>query len=149
MLTTDRVAGVALAALALVVLFESWRLKLPLGSLHNPGPSYMPVLLAVALFGFAILVAGVGGAATSVRAVGWAEWRHAAAILGTCAFAALALERLGYRLTMALSLAFLVGVVERKRVIATLVFAVTLAAGTYYLFDTLLRVPLPRGPFGL
>src|SRR5262245_33637144 len=101
MLTTDRVAGVALAALALAVLLESWRLKLPLGSLDNPGPAYMPVLLAVGLFGFAILVAAVGGVATRLGAVGWAEWRHAVAILGTCAFAALALERLGYRLTMA------------------------------------------------
>jgi len=147
MFTTDRVAGVALAVLALVVLFESR--KLPLGSLHNPGPAYMPVVLAVVLLGFAILVAVRGRAATSLRAVGWAEWRHAAAILGTCAFAALALERLGYRLTMAVSLAFLVGVVEHKNVMLALVFAVALAAGSYYLFDTLLRVPLPRGPFGL
>ena len=27
--------------------------------------------------------------------------------------------------------------------------ALAFAAGTYLLFDTLLRVPLPRGPFGL
>lgn len=147
MFTTDRVAGVALGVLALVVLFESR--KLPLGSLHNPGPAYMPVLLAVVLLGFAILVAVGGRAATGLRAVGWTEWRHAVAILGTCAFAALALERLGYRLTMTMSLAFLVGVVERKNVLVTLVFAIALAAGSYYLFDTLLRVPLPRGPFGL
>jgi len=147
MLTTDRVAGVALALLAIVVMFESR--KLPLGSLHNPGPAYMPVLLAVVLFAFGILVIVMGARAVRLRDLGWAESRHAAAILGTCAFAALALERLGYRLTMAVALAFLVGVVERKNVIVTLVFAVALTAGTYYLFDTLLRVPLPRGPFGI
>jgi len=147
MLTTNRVAAVALALLAVVVLFESR--KLPLGSLHNPGPAYMPVLLALALLGLAILVAAWGGAGSGLRAVGWSEWRHAAAILGTCAFAAIALERLGYRLTMAISLGFLIGVVERKGVILTLVFAVAVAAGSYFLFDTLLRVPLPRGPFGI
>jgi hypothetical protein len=39
--------------------------------------------------------------------------------------------------------------VERKSLPAALVFAVVLASGTYFLFDTLLRVQLPRGPFGL
>ena len=147
MLTTNRVAAVALAVVAVVVLFESR--KLPLGSLHHPGPAYMPVLLAVALLVFAILVAAYGGAARGVGTVGWTEWRHAAAILGTCAFAAIALERLGYRLTMAVSLGFLIGVIERQRLILTLALAVAIAGGSYLLFDTLLRVPLPRGPFGL
>jgi len=147
MLTTNRVAAVALAVVAVVVLFESR--KLPLGSLHHPGPAYMPVLLAVALLVFAILVAAYGGVSRGVSAVGWSEWRHAAAILGTCAFAAIALERLGYRLTMAVSLGFLIGVIERQRLILTLALAVAIAGGSYLLFDTLLRVPLPRGPFGL
>jgi len=147
MLTTNRVAAVVLAVVAVVVLFESR--KLPLGSLHHPGPAYMPVLLAVALLVFAILVAAYGGVSRGVSAVGWSEWRHAAAILGTCAFAAIALERLGYRLTMAVSLGFLIGVIERQRLILTLALAVAIAGGSYLLFDTLLRVPLPRGPFGL
>jgi len=147
MLTTNRVAAVTLGALAVVVLFESR--KLPLGSLHNPGPAYMPVLLALALLVFAILVGAYGGAPRGLGAVGWSEWRHATAILGTCAFAAIALERLGYRLTMAIALGFLIGVIERQGVFVTLTLAVALAAGSYLLFDTLLRVPLPRGPFGL
>jgi len=62
---------------------------------------------------------------------------------------AIALERLGYRLTMAIALGFLIGVIERQGVFVTLTLAVALAAGSYLLFDTLLRVPLPRGPFGL
>src|SRR5215467_1267171 len=98
MLTTDRVAGAALALLAIVVIFESR--TLPLGSLHNPGPAYMPVLLAVVLLAFGVLVVVTGARAVRLRDLGWTESRHAAAILGTCAFTALALERLGYRLTM-------------------------------------------------
>ena len=27
-------------------------------------------------------------------------------------------------------------------------FATAMAAGSFFLFDTVLRVPLPRGPFG-
>jgi len=69
--------------------------------------------------------------------------------MATCVFVALALERLGYRLTMAVACVFLLAVVERKGLVPALLFSVGLAAGTYYLFDTLLRVQLPRGPFGL
>lgn len=147
MLTTDRVAGGALILLALFTLWESRRL--PLGSLRHPGPAYMPVALAVLLLVLGILVVLADRHAAAVAAVGWTEWRHAVAIFAVCAFAAWALERLGYRLTVAAALAFLVGVVERKGVVFTVVFSLALALGTFLLFDTLLRVPLPRGPFGL
>jgi hypothetical protein len=39
--------------------------------------------------------------------------------------------------------------VERKGWIAGLIFAAAFALGTYGLFHTLLRVQLPRGPFGI
>jgi hypothetical protein len=109
----------------------------------------MPALLAVAMLVSGVLIAALGRDATTLGAAGWAEWRHTAAILGACAFVALALERLGYRLTMALACAFLLSVVERKGLVPTVLFAAGMAAGTYYLFDTVLRVQLPRGFFGL
>jgi hypothetical protein len=147
MLTTDRVAGVALVVVGLYVLWESR--VLPLGTLWNPGPAYVPVVLALLVMLLGLLTAGGGAAAPHVARVGWPEWRRAAVIVGVCVFAALALERLGWRVTIALALAFLVGVVERKGVVAALVFALGLALGTHYLFDTVLRVPLPRGFLGL
>jgi hypothetical protein len=146
-LTTDRVAGGALVMLALFTLWESRRL--PLGSLHNPGPAYMPVALALVLLVFGALLVVTGRRAPALAGVGWVEWRHAVAIFAACAFAALALERLGYRATVALTLAFLLGVVERKGIVFTAVFSLALALASFLLFDTLLRVPLPRGPFGL
>ena len=147
MLTTERVAGAALVLLALVVVRESR--ALPLGSLSNPGPAYMPVVLAALLLIFGVALVIVGGRASSLASVGWSEWRHAVAIFAVCAFAAWALERLGYRATVTLALAFLLGVVERKAVVFTVLFSLALALGTFLLFDTLLRVPLPRGPLGL
>ena len=122
---------------------------MPLGSLRNPGPAYVPVVLALVLLGFGALVFLLGGKAPRLAAVGWSEWRHAVAIFLVCAFAALALERLGFRLTIALSLAFLLGVVERKGVAVTAAVSIVFAGAAFLLFDTLLRVPLPRGPFGL
>jgi len=146
-MTVDRVSGVALALFAVIVLVESRRL--PLGSLANPGPAYVPVLLAVFLFLSGIAVAALGAGAPAIGTLTWTEWRHTVAIFAACAFCALGLERLGYRVTIFLALLFLLGVVERKRPLPTLLFAVAVAAGTFFLFDTLLRVPLPRGSLGL
>ena len=147
MLTVDRIAG---AALALVALFVLWQSRvLPLGSLGNPGPAYMPTVLAALLLLGGLAIAALGGNAPSPGMLGFREWRHVVAIVAACVFAALGLERLGYRLTMLVVLLFLLGVVERKRPVAALVFAVAFAGGTFLLFDGVLRVPLPRGPLGL
>lgn len=147
-MTIDRVGGVVLALLALFTIEETYRLRLPLGNLQNPGPAYMPTLLALLLLGFAILIVAFGTRTPALGAVGWSEWRHAVAILAVCAFMALGLERLGYRLTIFVALAFLLGVVERQRLVTTAVFSVAFSAASFYLFAVLLRVPLPRGPWG-
>jgi hypothetical protein len=147
-MTIDRVGGGALALLALLTLEETYRLRLPLGSWQNPGPAYVPVLLALLLLVFGILAFAAGAKAERVSAVGWSEWRHGAAILAACAFMALAFERLGYRLTIFVSLAALLGLLERQHWLTTLLFSAGFALGSFYLFATLLRVPLPYGPWG-
>jgi putative tricarboxylic transport membrane protein len=147
-MSADRVSGLGLALLALLVLEESWRLRLPLGSLANPGPAYFPGALALLLLVAGVAVAALGGGGPRLASLRWSEWRHSVAIFAAGGFCALALERLGYRLTIFLMLAFLAGVIERKPAVPTLAFAGAMAGGTFWLFDTLLRVPLPRGPFG-
>lgn len=151
MLRTDRIAGGALGLLGLFVLWESLASarRLPLGTLRNPGPAYVPVLLALTLLIFGALIAVAGARSPRLRETDWSEWRSAIAIFAVCAFAALMLERLGYRITVTALLLVLVGVVERRGLVFTVAFSLALAAGTYFVFDTLLRVPLPRGPFGL
>jgi hypothetical protein len=149
-MTTDRVAGSALVLLAAVVLVETWRAGLPLGSIRTPGPAYLPVVLALLLTGFgAALVLARDRTAAGVASVGWREWRHAVAIFAALVFSAWALERLGYRLTVTVVLAFLLGVVERKGVVVTVAIAVGLALASFFLFGTVLRVPLPVGPLGI
>jgi hypothetical protein len=145
--TVDRVAGGALVLIGLVTIWESR--VFPLGSLHRPGPAYMPVVLAGLLILFGAAVFAMDARVRRLAEVGWPEWRHALAIFGACAFAAWGLERLGYRLTMAVVVAFLLLVVERKGWALGLTLTVAMAWGSFFVFDTLLRVPLPRGPFGL
>lgn len=144
-LTSDRLAGAALAAFAIFVLWESR--ALPFGTIRDPGAGAVPVLLAVTLLVCGVAVVAGGAAAQPVAAIVWTEWRHAVAILGACVFMALALERLGYRLTILVTLLALLTLVERKRWVVGAVFAIGFSLGSYFLFNTLLRVPLPQGPF--
>lgn len=146
MLTRDRVAGVALLVFALAVMWEDR--AFPLGTVTKPGPGYMPMLLAGILAAMAALVIWAGGRSPAWTSLTWLEWRHAVAILAACVFAALALERIGYRLTVIILVSFLLWVVERKRATITAATALGLSLGTFYVFSTLLKVPLPLGPGG-
>jgi putative tricarboxylic transport membrane protein len=146
-LTTDRVAGGALVLVGLVAIREG--LAFPLGTVARPGPAAMPVVLGGLLVLFGLLVAVRDAGSRRLAEVGWPEWRHAAAIAIAAAFAAWGLDRLGYRITVAAVMLFLLGVLERQRLVVTLTMTALVALGSYLLFDTLLRVPLPRGPFGI
>ena len=89
-----------------------------------------------------------GGRAPLLSSLRWQEWRHALAILAASIFAVFSLERLGYRLTMLLVLGFLIGLVEKRGWGVSLLLAFSLSFGSFFLFYTILRVPLPEGPFG-
>ena len=146
-LRIDQVAGAFFTAFSLLVLWETR--KIPFGFLAEPGPGAMPTILAFTLLACSVALIIGGRSGKRAAAIQWTEWRHAGFILGTCAFMALALERLGYRLTIFIALLTLVSVLERKGWIAGVVFAGCFSFGTYYLFSALLHVPLPKGPFGL
>ena len=144
-LRADRIAGAAIFLFAALVLWEDR--VLPLGTLARPGPGMLPMALALALAGFGVLIF-LGG---DVRKLDFdrREVLRATSIAGACTFAALMLERLGYRLTIAAVLFFLLAVVERRPPFLALIVAAALAALSHYVFAGLLRVPLPRGPFGI
>jgi hypothetical protein len=140
----DRVAGIVLVLTAIAIAWESR--VLPLGTLSRPGAAYMPLVTAAALGLMGALIALRGGG-PALRALAWPEARHAAFLLAACAFAAWALERLGYRLTVLLMVVFFLGLLERRPPIVVAAVALGLSLGSFYLFSHLLRVPLPLGPW--
>ena len=145
-MTIDRVSG---AFLVLVGLFVAWeRRVLPLGSTSHPGPGYVPLLLALLLIVLGGILIIQGRRTKALRSVTWAEAPHAVAILGCCLFISLLMETVGYRLSMLIVLGFLFGVMERLKIWLALTLTCSFAFGTFWLFDTLLRVPLPRGGWG-
>ena len=145
-MTTDRASAIALIIFALLVIGESR--QLPLGTLRQPGPAFIPILLALLLLMFAVFLGLTSSRAPSLSSITWSEWRHALAILAASLFSVFAIERLGYRVTVLLVLGFLVKLLEQRSWIVSLSFAFTLSFGSFFLFYTILRVPLPQGPFG-
>ena len=101
--------------------------------------------------GFLLLVGLLllrGGLAPAFRTLKWGEGRHAAAILGCSLFATFAMEIIGYRITMIIILGFLFGGVERLKTWQIFSLTLAMALGSFWVFDTFLKVPLPRGNWG-
>ena len=151
-----------LGALALVATgaFFVWRslAALPLGTIDNPGPAAMPLALAVLLVVFALW--SLGGASSGLLDPAAADdndapdadgggLRHAALVIAALLAAAVALDRLGYRLTILCLLLFFLGLVERKPIVTALVVSATLSFGSHALFVHVLKIPLPSGPMGI
>jgi hypothetical protein len=145
-MTRDRISGAILIAFAFAVVWESR--NFPIGTMQRPGPGYVPILLVVGLGMAGLIILACGGKSPGLRSIQWPEWRHAAAILTACVFMALLLESLGYRITIALMLAFLIRVIERRGIVLTLTVALGASFGTYWLFNDVLRVLLPQGMLG-
>jgi len=145
-MTTDRLSGSVLVLFALLVIWESRRL--PLGTFRQPGPAFVPILLALLLLIFGIFVVLTARRAQLLSSIRWTEWRHAVAILAASVFSVFGMERLGYRLTELIVLIFLVKLVEQRGWLLSLGFAFALSFGSFFLFYTILRVPLPEGPLG-
>jgi hypothetical protein len=145
-LRDDQITGAALAIVGALVALQSW--QYPIGSLAEPGAGYLPFVLGIALGVFGAVIAAAGGGSPAFRWARFGDGLKALAILAGLAFAALALEQLGYRVTIAVLLLYYLGVLERRPWIVTLVLTVVVALGSHYLFARLLRVPLPIGVFG-
>jgi putative tricarboxylic transport membrane protein len=143
----DHFAGLVLMAIA---AFVAWENRVyPLGSLASPGPGSVPLMLAVILGGLGLLIIVRGGASPLLNSIDWSESRRGFVLLIACGVATFALERIGYRLTMIALLVFILGVIERKKLLPTALVALGFAYGSYFMFATLLKVQLPLGPGGI
>lgn len=146
-LRSDQLSGMMLLAIALYV---SWMNRVyPIGTLSEPGPGYVPLLLALFLGAMGLVVMLSGGRSMPLANMEWTEARRAIALLIACGVAAFTLERLGYRITMAALLVFFLGVMERRKPMMVLAVGIGFPLVTYYIFSTLLRVPLPDSPWGV
>lgn len=143
---SDQFSGLLLLALALYVGWQN--LAYPVGSLQEPGPGYMPLLLAVFLGLMGLLIIVFGGKSTPLAAIPWPEARRALVIMLVCVVGSFALERLGYRITIIAMLIVFLGVLERRRALMVLLVSLGFSFISFYIIGDLLDVPLPRSPWG-
>lgn len=142
---SDQFSGLALVAFSVYVI---WAGRVyPTGTLHEPGPGFMPLALAIFLGLMGLLIALGGARSRSLAAMRWVEAKRAVIILAASALAVFALPFLGYRLTVMALLVFLMGVVERKPPLIVAILAVGFPLLSFYVVADLLLVPLPRSPW--
>ena len=143
---SDIVSGLVLVAVAGYILWLNR--KFPVGTLADPGPGYVPMLLAICLGVIGLLVAIMGGRSARLAEIRWPEAVRAVIILAACTVAGLALEYIGYRLTIFAFLVFFIGPIERKGPVPVVLVSGGFSLVSYYIIGDLLSVPLPVGPWG-
>ena len=145
-MTVNRISGTVLLAFAIYMAIETRHL--PLGSSSQPGPAYLPLILTLLMAILGVILICLGRSSPNVRSIAWPEGFHAVAIVACCFFATFAIETLGYRITMIVILGFLLGVLERMPIMWVLALTLGFSCGSYWIFNTLLNVMLPRGGLG-
>jgi len=143
---SDQFSGLMLVALGLYVIWANQ--PYPIGSIHRPGPGFMPLALAIFLGLMGLLIAFGGGRSRPLAEMPWPEAKRAVIILVTAALAVFALDEIGYRITITALLFFLMGVIERKPLLAVAIISIGFPLASYYVVADLLLVPLPMSPWG-
>jgi len=147
---SEAVASAFLMVLAAGTCIGAWRLG-P-GTVHNPGPGFMPLavaaLLALMALGRLLRVLAESNDASNPRPFEGSRWSVVAIVMGTLAVFGLAIERAGFTLSTVFLLLVLFGPVARKRWWVALAAAVAIAV-VARIGLTAVGMQLPRGPWGL
>ena len=138
-----RALALLLGATGIVAALEAWR-SMPMGTAGDPGPGAVPLVLGLAVGALALATALArnwprGAPIERGRALGVAS-----ALVGWV----LALPYLGFASTTVIALLVLGRAIGPAPIGRLLVFALLMGGGASLLFGTLLRLPLPRGPWG-
>ena len=131
-------------AAAFLFAFSS---DLPFGTLASPGAGMMPKLVLALLIGFGALLVVRAGESPPFATIAWSDFRHAATVMAVSAAATALYTVLGFVLSIALLLFVLLFVVERRSLWRAAIVSIGVTVGSYILFNTLLKSPLPPMPF--
>jgi putative tricarboxylic transport membrane protein len=141
MTKADRWIGLLLAALALYVCIES--LRLGLGSVHKPGPGFLPFCAAAILGAFSLALVPLAHFKRSGEPEPWHEPGRIVAVFAALLAFGLLLEWLGFVLAAFLFVAFLLRLVEGRGWRFSIGVALAVAAASYLVFCVWLSAQLP------
>jgi putative tricarboxylic transport membrane protein len=144
---TDVISAATLLALALAALLEAS--KLPYGRLNSPQPGFFPLILAIflAIFSLVLLAQSIRGTKEESRGSSReaAIWKRIVLAVGALVVFGVLFESLGYIISTFLFIAFLLSVVEQQKWSLVVVIAFFTSLATYLVFGLLLNSPLPGG----
>ena len=137
--------------LALSVYVCAMSLRLNLGTLHKPGPGFIPFWSGV-LLGVLTLIMLIQGmrahqTSDSVKREK-THWKPISLTLIALFVTVLIFEYLGFVVSTVLFVGFLFKGVEKKGWFVTLVASLALALASHYIFKVLLQAELPKGIVG-
>lgn len=150
-MTKDRAASVLFLLTGIYGLFFS--IQLPMGRWNEPGPGVFPITLSILL-----LISGVSWFIVGKRGEeGKNQTEKADArdivktlstplkIVGITALLILVFNRVGYLVASSLYIFILLFWVSRYRVIVSFLLALSIGIGSWYFFEKILAVQLPKG----
>ena len=147
----NRWCGIILLLFSLLTAYWAW--KIPLGSVHRPGPGFFPLLLSfvLAFLAFLLLIAALIEKLRAKPAEAPLTRRGARKplyILMVLSIYAVSFQGLGFLLSTFLFLALLKPVMDKKwpYVLAGALLATTLS---YLVFEVGLQSQLPKGFLGI
>ncbi len=117
----------------------------------GPGPFFLPAIVALIIAGLsiALLVQGLKQAQVGPESSqGKRMWGRLVWIIIWCFLYGITIESLGYLLSTGIITFALLAYFNRQKWIINTVFSLITPVSIYILFDTLLKVPLPKGWFG-
>ena len=148
MIRAEKVTCLLFMAFAVFVGFESR--KYPLGTLDNPGPGFLPLLLAVAIAAMAIAltVKVWRSSTTAIRRPFWPERgglsKVSLTFITILLFTAL-LDTAGYMIDILFLFLILLRPIGRQKWVWSIAISAGATVVAYLLFDKWLMIPLPRG----
>ena len=150
-INNDQASAVLWLALGTLIALASTRYGL--GTLDSPGTGFMPFLagLAVTFFSSAGLVQGTIRRRQGVRwkaTMSGLLWRKSLIVLMALIAYVLILKPLGFFLSTALFIGFLLRAVQPQRWSVVIAGAIATAVGAYGIFEIWLQAQLPKGPWG-
>jgi hypothetical protein len=144
-LRRDHVAGGAFVVAGLLVFAMSG--DLPFGTLASPGAGMMPKLVLSLLIALGFILAIRGGESPPLANIAWSDFPHAATVVSVSVIATALYTVIGFVLSMTLLLFVLLYLIEHRKLWHSAAVSIGVTIGSYYLFNTLLKSPLPPMPF--
>jgi putative tricarboxylic transport membrane protein len=144
----DRISGTFWLIFGAVLAIESYRMGL--GSLHQPGPGFLSFYASLVVGSLALvnLIQAWSGRKTEKTGepiFGKQNTRKIMAFLISVFLYAALLETLGFLLVTFLLFLFLLGVIEKKKRLFTVLASIAVTAASYLIFEVWLMSQLPRG----